>query len=116
MNYKRKLIPPVRRVPGTMNGQESKYAHLLENRKRAGEILDWGYESMRFKLAPGSIYTPDFFVVYEDHMELIEIKGFLREAAGVRFKVAVEKYPWFKWTMLRWKNKRWETVMGDEIT
>lgn len=111
MIHKRKLIPPVRRVPGTMNGTESKYAHLLEDMKRAGEIIGYEFEPLKFRLAPNTSYCPDFMVVHEDHIEFVEIKGFMRDDAICKFKVAAEKYNIFTWKMVRLERKQWTTVM-----
>lgn len=107
MNFKRKLIPP-RRVAGTMNGMESAYAHLLENMKRAGEIIGYEFEPMKFRLAPNTSYCPDFMVIYEDRIEFHEVKGFWREDARIKIKVAAEKYNYFVWKSVHLNKKTWE--------
>jgi hypothetical protein len=83
-----------RRIPGTMNGLESKYAQVLEQRKRDGEIADWWYECYTFKLAKDTRFTPDFMVMLPDGvLEAHETKGFFRDDAKVKIKVAAEKFP-----------------------
>lgn len=99
-------IKPVARTPGAMNKTEAAYAAILELRKRAGEIREYKYESVTFKLAPDTRYTPDFYVVFEDRIELHEVKGGLvREDAWIKFKLAVELFPEYGWKFCQYKNK-----------
>jgi hypothetical protein len=93
------------KLPGQMNQLEARYAAQLENRRKAGEILQWKYESMRFVLAPKTSLTPDFFVVTADHtVELHETKGFMRDDANVKLKVAAELFP-FKFVLVKEPKK-----------
>lgn len=84
-----------RRDPGTMNGLESRYARdILAVRKAAGEIAEWWYEAVTFKLAPDTRYTPDFLVQLADGtLECHECKGFFEDHAKVKIKVAATMYP-----------------------
>lgn len=93
-----------------MNKTEAKYAGELSLRKVGGDILDWRYESLNFRLADNTFYRPDFLIVYADYFEIVEIKGFLRDDALVKFKVAAKEYPWVRWTMLRLKKGIWEVM------
>ncbi len=108
MNFR---IKP-RFAKNVMNKTEERYGAILEIMKRAGEIVDYHFEAVTFKLAPDLRYTPDFMVVYQDYIELVEIKGFMRDDALVKFKTAAEKFPYFVWKMMRYKNKAigWETI------
>lgn len=84
---------------------EERYAALLDVQRMAGEIRAWRYEAITFKLADGVRYTPDFLVTEQDgSMSLREVKGFMREAARVRLKIAVEMYPTFAWFLV-WARK-----------
>ena len=89
-----------RHVPGKMNKTEAAYAARLDVLKAAGEI-DYLFESVKFRLADNTHYTPDFFVVCEDHFEVHEVKGFWRDDARVKWKVAAEQYPWFRFVAAR---------------
>ena len=103
-------IPPKRTQPirGKMNKTEAKYAcEVLDMQKAAGEILDYKFEAVRFKLAPNTTYTPDFFVVYLDHFEIIEVKGYWEEDARVKIKVFNELYPWFVVKAVKYVKKQW---------
>lgn len=85
-----------------MNGLERFYAEELERRRLAGEILSWQFEGIRLKLAEGSWYKPDFFVVTrEGYFEIHETKGRWQEAARVRIRVAAERYPFFHFVAIK---------------
>jgi len=91
-----------------MNKTEAAYAQHLEARKLAGEVLWYRYEAIKVRLADGAYYTPDFAVLTSDCMlECHETKGFWREAARVRIKVAAEAYP-FKFIAIKRVNGGWE--------
>ena len=80
--------------PRGMNKIETSYAAYLETLTKAGEILWYQFEPIKLKLAKGSYYKPDFLVVTKDgFLEIHEVKGFWREAARVRIKVAAAIYP-----------------------
>lgn len=103
----RKFIKPKPKQPGAMNKTEQAYALILEAKKRAGEIIDYRYESVTFKLAKDTRYTPDFYVVYSDKIELHEVKGGLvRDDARVKFKVAAASFPEYGWVWCQLKNKK----------
>jgi hypothetical protein len=97
-------MKPIFKKP-KMNRLEQRYADNLELKKIAGEIIDWKFNAIRFRLAEGAYYKPDFFIVYPDRFEIHETKGHWREAARVRIKTAAELYPWFKWVAVKWDAK-----------
>jgi hypothetical protein len=87
---------------------ERQYGQHLEARVRAHDIRQYEYEALRFRLADGTMYTPDFVLwLPDDVVEVHEIKGRQREAAMVRFKVARDRYPRFIWRMLKKSCGRW---------
>lgn len=72
--------------------------------------LQYGYmehEPMRLKLAERSHYTPDF-VVRDREGQLVcwETKGFWREAARVRIKVAARLFPWMDFIAVQKRKKK----------
>lgn len=76
-----------------MNGTEAEYATLLEANRLAGEIRSWRFERIRFVLADRCTYTPDFEVVLPDGtLEYHECKGFWRDDARVKIKVAAREF------------------------
>lgn len=98
------------RLPANkMNKTESAYAQHLELEKAAGEILWWRYEPMKLRLADGSYFTPDFGVLTRGCLfEFHETKGFWRESARVRIKVAAEIFPFRFIALKRTAGGGWE--------
>ena len=93
--------------PGVMNSTEEEYAQMLEHRRLAGEIQMWLFESTKLILAPKLTYTPDFLVINADSiLEFHEVKGFWRDDAKVKVKMAKEKFP-FTFIIAEKKRKEW---------
>ena len=91
---------------GKMNKTEAEYAALLEAEKHAGQILWYTFEGMTFKLADNTRYTPDFAVMRSDGlMEMREVKGFWRDDARVKIKVAAELFP-FRFIAIKKRAKK----------
>ena len=98
---------------GRMNGTERRYSMLLKAAVQAGEIERWEFERLNVRLADNTYFLADFYVVYSDHVEMHEIKGgLIRDDAIVKFKVAAETFPEFRWKMIQWKSKKegWKVV------
>lgn len=98
-----------RHTPGQMNGTESAYAELLQIRKLAGEIIDWQFEAITFKLADDTRYTPDFTVYLADgSMEFIDAKGGgpIDPKSLVKIKCAAEKFWMFRFVMEQKQAKK----------
>ena len=96
-----------RTARGVMNKTEARYAsEVLDVRKAAGEIAEYWYESVKLRLADGSWFTVDFFVMLSDgRLEAHEVKGHWRTAERVRIKVAAERYP-FIFTSAQRRRKK----------
>lgn len=83
-----------RPIPGEMNKTEKEYAELLEARKLAGEIDQYMFDSVTFRLAKNTTYRPDFFVVTADGtVEFHEVKGHWEDDARAKIKIAAYNYP-----------------------
>jgi len=99
---------------GVMNKTEAEYALQLEALKQAGEIQWYKFEGIKFRLANSCFYNPDFAVLRSDGMmEIHEVKGFWRDDAKVKIKVASELYPFVFKAVFKLPNKRgggWEYV------
>lgn len=83
---------------GEMNKTETAFAAMLETRKRNGEIVDYWFEAVSFKIADNQCrYTPDFLVLLNDmSLVVFEVKGSFRimtDDAKVKCKVFSSKYP-----------------------
>jgi hypothetical protein len=98
------IQPRHKHTPGQMNGEEAKYAQLLEDMKKQGIVLDYGFEAIKLKLAPNTFYTPDFMVTYPDRIEFHEVKGHWEGPARVKIKVAQEKYYQFYFIAVHFKK------------
>lgn len=79
---------------------EKGFALQREHDKRVGLIREWWYEKITLKLADDTRYTPDFVIVHLDGMlECVETKGFMRDDAHVKVKVAAAQFP-FRFTLV----------------
>lgn len=78
-----------------MNGTEREYAQTLSIMLGAGEIRRFDFEPVKLRLAKSTFYTPDFRVVNSDGVvEMHEVKGFWRDDARVKIKVAAATHPY----------------------
>lgn len=97
-----------------MNKTEKRRALELDAMKARGEICEWWYEAVTFKLAHDTRYTPDFLVQEMDgSLRLEEVKGgFFRDDAKVKAKVCASLFP-FPLVVLQQKSKRsgWTTIL-----
>lgn len=74
----------------------------LQREISSGRVTSFDFESLKFRLADKTWYTPDFIVhTDEGYIEAHEVKGFLRDDAAVKFKVVAELFPWIRWIMVR---------------
>ena len=108
----------------SMNKTEAQYALVLEGMKQKGEIAWCGYEKITLRLADRTTYTPDFVVAKaENHLQedggcgicyairFIEIKGFRRDDAMVKFKVAREQLWWAEFQMVQKTKSGWKQIL-----
>ena len=101
-------IKPLTRVaPPRMNKTEAAYAGQLELLKRLGEIVDYRFEAVKLRLAEKTFYTPDFLVTTVDEIQFHEVKGFWRDDARVKIKVAAAQYPEFAFCAVTRKRGSW---------
>lgn len=96
------------RLPaGTMNKTEQSYAAHLDLLKYGGDILWWKFEPMKLNLAHRTTYSPDFMVLRKDGQVVFdEVKGFMRDDAAVKIKVAASLFP-FQFRIVRKKGSFW---------
>lgn len=106
--YSRSKRRPAHAVhtPGKMNKTEAAYAERLEGMMRSGEIAWYRFEAVTLKLADNTRYTPDFAVENKDgELEMHEVKGFWRDDARVKIKVAAAIFP-FRFIAVQAKSKK----------
>lgn len=109
-----------------MNKWEEAYIREeLEPLRLAGDILWYGFEAMTLRLAGRTTYTPDFAVLTKFGLDFREVKGFWREDALIKFKVAAEHFPFIfmaiskvkvsdggGWKVIRYINNTSEITKG----
>ena len=97
------------RPPRSMNKTEAAYGAFLEGEKYAGRVAWYRFEGMTLKLADDCRYTPDFTVMRADGaMECHEVKGFWRDDARVKIRVAASLYP-FRFVAVTKTKGGWDT-------
>jgi len=98
-----------------MNKTEERYAAELELMVLAGEIERYSFESHKVRLADKTWYTPDFKVICKNHIEFHEVKGgYMTDKGQIKFKVAADMYPEYRWVMVQYKQKRF-TIIRDNL-
>ena len=108
---KPRFVPPVKPQGRDMNKTEARYAReVLDPLLSQYAILGWEWESIKFRMADRTWYTPDFLVIFPTHMQIVEIKGFMRDDAVIKYKCCREMFPWFEWKMLRLIKGNWDEV------
>ena len=91
---------------GIMNKTESEYDSMLAMQLKAGFIKWYCFEGMKFRLADKTFYNPDFIIMNDQNqIEVHEVKGFWRDDARVKIKVAAEMYP-FIFKAIKKKTKK----------
>jgi hypothetical protein len=100
-----------------MNKTETKFSRHLEAMKRGGEIADWRFEPLKFRLADMTTYTPDFLVIGIDgSIALVDTKAYWKKAgkvgvtedANVKIKVVADQYPWFTFQIAWEQDGIWQ--------
>lgn len=91
---------------GIMNRTEAAYAGLLEARRLAGEVLWYEFEAMTLRLARRTHYRPDFPVLTPAGLQFHEVKGFMRDDAWLKLKLAAKAFP-FQFIVVRRTKGEW---------
>ena len=100
------LLALGRMKTGAMNKTEAAYERDLRDALNLGDILWFRFEGLKLRLADNTFYTPDFAVLAADRvMECHEVKGFWRDDARAKIKIAAEMYP-FRFKAIQARAKR----------
>lgn len=93
-----------------MNGLEKKYALYLDECIKIGKVSDWKFEKITLHLGISLKYLPDFFIVTGDgYIEFHDTKGFWRDDARAKIKMAAEMFPCITFRAVKLiKDKGWE--------
>lgn len=93
-------------VAERMNGLEARWAGRLEAMKRAGQIVFWKFEAVALRLADRTTYNPDFYLMLPDgSIGFHETKGFWRDDARAKIKMAAEQFPEWFFVAVQWDRK-----------
>lgn len=89
-----------------MNKLEARYAMRLEELRRAGKIVFWKFEAVALRLANRTTYNPDFYLMLVDgSIGFHETKGFWRDDARAKIKIATEQFPEWFFVAVQWDSK-----------
>ncbi len=64
-------------------------------------VLWLGVQNITLKMANRTTYTPDFFGIRPDGVTAWEVKGFMRDDAAVKLKVAARQFPWIDFVLVK---------------
>lgn len=70
---------------------------------------EWiGVQNITLKLADDCRYTPDFAYLGSKQLIFYEVKGFWRDDARVKIKVAARMFPWAMFVAVQWVKGQWK--------
>jgi len=91
-----------------MNKTEAAYFRRLDALKANGEVSWFAFEPINIRLADNTYYRVDFMVMLPTgEIQMHEVKGFWRDDARVKIKVAAEMLP-FRFVGCRLAKGLWE--------
>lgn len=106
--------PRLRQKSGPkLNKTETAWRDYLRTQHPTDTIHEQG---ITLQLGNGVRYTPDFIVICPAGLATegvcvaaYEVKGFMRDDAAVKLKVAASLYPWIAFTLVSRKGGTWNT-------
>ncbi len=104
------IAKPHRKQQGRgVNKTEQAFEDVLQAAQLLYEIV--GYERCKepLKLAGNTTYLPDYKVAELERCEMtyVEIKGYMRDDAAVKIKVAAMLFPHFRFLLVRLVRGQW---------
>lgn len=91
------MKPALRQNTKGPNKTELAFASYLQVRF-PGHVID--HEPIKIKLANGVLYIPDFFICDGTQPTAFEVKGFMRDDAAAKIKIAASKFRWIKFVLV----------------
>lgn len=91
---------------------ERDYAAHLDHLQRTQTITRWRYEEVTLLIGHDVRYTPDFWIETVHGIEVHEVKGYFRDDAKAKFRVAAMAWPCFRFKAMSKRNGRWTVVEG----
>lgn len=100
---------------GEMNKTEKEFANHLQRELDHHKILSFAFEPVTLKLAKDLRYTPDFMVHEIDgYITFYEVKGFWRDDALAKIKMASEKFPMFRFVSVKKRTAKERKEIGSD--
>jgi hypothetical protein len=95
-----------------MNKLERRFHERLQEAVRQRVFMAAFREPMTLRLAGRTTYKPDFmtFATFNNVMTFWETKGFMRDDAAVKLKVAAAAFPMFRWVLVQRDRRRWRCI------
>ena len=98
---------------GEMNKTEKEFANYLQKQLDAHKIFSFAFEPVTLKLAKDLRYTPDFFCHELDGtITFYEVKGFWRDDALAKIKMASAKFPLFRFVSVKKRTVKDQKATG----
>lgn len=95
------------KVPRGMNKLEVAFSRILDEGVRDGTFDRWDYEPVSLRLGKNTFFIPDFRVIFADGSETYyEVKGFWREDARAKIKIAASVHP-YRFVAVRRERGEW---------
>jgi hypothetical protein len=104
-------IPTPTKAPDDgMNKLEREFWNRATNGKAEWRIQEVWREPFALRLAGRTSYRPDFLIQsgWVDRLQIWETKGFMRDDAAVKIKVAAEMYGCFEFVLATKQGRRWD--------
>lgn len=89
-----------------LNKTERAFWEILKREREAAQHSWIGVHCMTLKLADDCRYTPDFWSIRFGKLTAYEVKGFFRDDAKVKIKVAARMFPWIEFVLVRKNHLR----------
>jgi len=103
--------PPSRHEPDGMNKLERTFHARLQEAVRQRIFIAALREPLVLRLAGNTTYKPDFWTIaLPSTMTFWEVKGFMRDDAAVKLKVAAAQAAWFRWVLVQRDRGRWRCI------
>jgi hypothetical protein len=84
----------------------------LQDAVKADEFTSACREPIVLRLAGRTTYKPDFMTLslFNNQLAFWETKGWLREDAAVKLKVAAAQFPCFRWVLVQKDCRKWRCI------
>jgi hypothetical protein len=104
--------PATKFVRDGMNKLERAFWERLLDAVKHDEFTAAWREPITLRLAGHTTYKPDFMThaLLNNVITCWEVKGFMRDDAAVKLKVAAAAFACFKWVLVRREKSRWRCV------